>query len=73
MTDPVLLIEALEVLSTVTLNRPESMNALSQELDRAGPGIRRLRHDTDTGVVILTGAAERSVPVSTSKNWAAQG
>jgi enoyl-CoA hydratase len=57
MTDPVLLIENREDITTIILNRPESMNALSQELRTAlAQAFRSLQHDTDTGVVILTGA-----------------
>jgi enoyl-CoA hydratase len=54
---PVLLIENREAITTVTLNRPESLNALSQELRAAlVQAFRRLQNDPDTAVVILTGA-----------------
>jgi enoyl-CoA hydratase len=57
MADPVLLIEKHEGITTLTLNRPASMNALSQELRTTlAQAFRRLQHNTDTGVVILTGA-----------------
>ena len=57
MSQPVLLIEKSEGIATVTLNRPQAMNALSRELRgaivRAFDG---LRSDAAIGVVILTGA-----------------
>ena len=42
---------------TVTLNRPDAMNALSAALRREFVAVfKRLRNDTGTAVVILTGA-----------------
>jgi enoyl-CoA hydratase len=57
MTEPVLLVEKSEGIVTLTLNRPEAMNALSRELRRAlVHTFDDLRNDSDVGVVILTGA-----------------
>lgn len=57
MSEPVLLIEKSEGIATLTLNRPDQMNALSLELRRAlEETLTELRADRDTGVVILTGA-----------------
>ena len=56
MTD-VLLTEVADRVATVTLNRPESRNALSSELLRALPAaLRDLDADDGVDVVILTGA-----------------
>lgn len=53
----VLLTETVDHITTVTLNRPESLNALSLELRAAiRDTFHRLRDDTDTRVIILTGA-----------------
>jgi enoyl-CoA hydratase len=57
MTDSVLLIDKSEGIATLTLNRPESMNALSHELRTTfTQTFTDLSRDPDIGVVILTGA-----------------
>ena len=53
-------------LATVTLNRPEKLNALNSELLDALPGVlQRLAEDTAVRCVILTGAAAASAPAAT--------
>ena len=53
----VLLIEKKDGVATLTLNRPQAMNALSRELRGAlAEAFRELARDRETGVVILTGA-----------------
>jgi enoyl-CoA hydratase len=57
MGDQVLLLDKREGIATLTLNRPDKMNALSRELRRAiADAFQTLRDDADAGVVILTGA-----------------
>jgi enoyl-CoA hydratase len=57
MTDPVLLIEKSQGISTLTLNRPRAMNALSRELRQAiADAFCDLQSQPQKGVVILTGA-----------------
>lgn len=57
MTEPVLLVEKRAAVATVTLNRPEAMNALSAELRLAlGQAFRDLQADPDVRVAIVTGA-----------------
>jgi len=57
MADSVLRIETTDGVTTLTLNRPEAMNALSRALRSAlVDAFTRLRDDDATGVVILTGA-----------------
>ncbi|MBU2552449.1 MAG: enoyl-CoA hydratase [Proteobacteria bacterium] len=57
MSAPVLLIEKDQGITTLTLNRPERLNALSRELIAAlARAFEELAGDPDTGVVILTGA-----------------
>jgi len=57
MSQPILLLEKSEGIATVTLNRPQAMNALSRELRSAiVKTFDELRSDSATGVVILTGA-----------------
>ena len=57
MSEPVLVVEKIDGLATLTLNRPKAMNALSRalrlEIVRA---FESLQSDSDTHVVILTGA-----------------
>ena len=57
MTEPILLVEKADGVVTMTLNRPEAMNALSRAL--RGALIRAFHdvmRDPAAGVVILTGA-----------------
>ena len=63
MTEPVLLYETRENgrIAVMTMNRPESMNALSGELMMAiGDGWRRFAEDDEAWVAILTGAGDRA-------------
>jgi len=57
MPESVLLIDKSEGIATLTLNRPQAMNALSRAL-RAEivQAFAALRDDPDVGVVVLTGA-----------------
>ncbi len=57
MANPVLLVENKDGVTTLTLNRPEKMNALSGELRATlAAELTRLHSDPDTGALILTGA-----------------
>jgi enoyl-CoA hydratase len=57
MADPILLIDTAERIRTLTLNRPESRNALSAALrDRLFAALAQAQADDDVDVVILTGA-----------------
>jgi enoyl-CoA hydratase len=54
---PVLRVEKDAAVATVTLNRPEALNALSRELRGAiAEAFGRLQQDGETRVVVLTGA-----------------
>lgn len=57
MAESVLLVDKRDGIATLTLNRPDQMNALSAELRLAlSEEINRIRTDSSIGVVILTGA-----------------
>jgi enoyl-CoA hydratase len=57
MTESVLLIERDGPVATVTLNRPDQMNALSAALRLAiGSAFRELQDDAEIRAVVLTGA-----------------
>lgn len=57
MSEPVLLVDKKDGIATLTLNRPDQLNALSAELLHAlGDEVEKLHTDRDIGVVILTGA-----------------
>ncbi len=57
MTEPVLLVEKKDGIATITLNRPERMNALSNELSVAiSETFESLGNDDSIGVAILTGS-----------------
>lgn len=61
MSEPVLLVEKKDGIATLTLNRPDQMNALSAELLRAlADEFEAIRKDDSVGVVILTGAGDRA-------------
>ena len=61
MSEDVVLVAIDGAVATVTLNRPEAMNALSRAV-RAGlaAAMRRLEADASVRVVILTGAGDRA-------------
>ncbi len=61
MAEDVLLVEKKGGIATVTLNRPEAMNALSRRLRaEIARAFDALRDDDEIGAVILTGAGERA-------------
>jgi enoyl-CoA hydratase len=56
MPEPVLRVDTVDRVTTVTLNRPDALNALSRELRVAiMQTFQRLSKDPETGVIILTG------------------
>ena len=58
---PVILYEVSEGIATITLNRPERMNALNPELqDAIQETMIRFRDDEAARVAILTGAGDRA-------------
>ncbi|HET6303762.1 MAG TPA: enoyl-CoA hydratase/isomerase family protein, partial [Myxococcota bacterium] len=61
MAEPALLYEVRDRVATLTLNRPESRNALSAEL-MAGlaAGLERANRDPEARVVVLTGAGDKA-------------
>jgi enoyl-CoA hydratase len=57
MAEPVLLVDRSDGILTLTLNRPQALNALSRELRGAiVRAVQGLAHEPEIGVVILTGA-----------------
>lgn len=57
MSEPLLLVDRRDGVVTLTLNRPQAMNALSRALRAALiDGFDAVARDPDIGVVILTGA-----------------
>jgi len=57
MSEPVVLVEKKDGIATITLNRPDQLNALSLELrNTLSDEIAKIRGDDSIGVVILTGA-----------------
>jgi enoyl-CoA hydratase len=57
MSEPVILVNKSSGIATVTLNRPEKLNALNRELRSAFCRVmQELRDDPEAGVVIITGA-----------------
>src|SRR5581483_6316100 len=58
---PVILYDVADGIATITLNRPERLNALNPELmDAIQETMIRFRDDTDARVAILTGAGDRA-------------
>ena len=57
MPEPVLIVEEHEGVASLTLNRPNAMNAFSRELrDAIATTFRRLQAEGEVRVVVLTGA-----------------
>jgi enoyl-CoA hydratase len=57
MPEPLVLVERSQGIATVTLNRPEAMNAVSSGLSQAvAESFRELQRDPEVRVAILTGA-----------------
>ena len=57
MGDNLILVEKSQGIATVTLNRPDALNALSGALRQAiAETFDQLREDAETEVIILTGA-----------------
>lgn len=56
-----ILVEKVDRIAWVTLNRPEKLNALNnQVLEALEKTFAELEQDPDTGVVVLTGAGEKA-------------
>jgi enoyl-CoA hydratase len=61
MSDDVVLLEVADGIATVTLNRPQAMNALNRALrQRLAAVMRAVNADDNVRAVILTGAGERA-------------
>jgi enoyl-CoA hydratase len=57
MSDPVVLVEKSGGIATITLNRPDSMNAVSTALsEQVSQAFIDLQRDEEVGVAIVTGA-----------------
>ncbi len=57
MADNVILTEVRDRVATLTLNRPEKMNALSADLfAQAIPTLKEWGHDPEVGAIVITGA-----------------
>lgn len=61
MTEPVLLVDQIDGVARVTLNRPEVRNALDQPLlGELEAALRRLETDEGARVIVLRGAGDRA-------------
>lgn len=70
----VLLYEKEGRIVTLTLNRPDRMNALSPELmDAITDGLMRFRDDEDAWVAIITGAGDRAFCAGADLRMSAEG
>jgi enoyl-CoA hydratase len=59
-----LLIDVTEGIATVTLNRPEQLNALSRQLrSNLLVALQELNRDDDVGAIIFTGAGDKAFSV----------
>src|ERR1700680_4418719 len=62
MADPVLLLEVADRIATLTINRPDKLNALDDATMTAlGNAIDVIRDRSDVGGVVLTGAGRAFV------------
>jgi enoyl-CoA hydratase len=56
-----LLLETSDRICTITINRPEKLNALNKTvIEELGDAIQRLQDDPEVGAIILTGADPKS-------------
>lgn len=56
-----LLIETTDGVATLTVNRPQALNALNSDvLDELGVALYQLEYDSSVKVVVLTGAGEKA-------------
>ena len=61
MTTPVVLYDVAAGVATLTLNRPEARNAISPQLvEELRAAFRRADADTETKVIVLTGAGDKA-------------
>lgn len=69
---PRVLLDVADEVATITLNRPESLNALdSRTLSELGRAVRRCRADKAVRAVVLTGAGRAFCAGADVKEWAA--
>lgn len=69
MSDSHVLFQIEDAIATITLNRPEKLNALSLAmLEQLESAVAALEHHRDVRVVILTGAGERAFCVGADIN-----
>jgi enoyl-CoA hydratase len=56
-----LLLETSDRICTITINRPEKLNALNKTvIEELGDAIQRLQDDAEVGAIIITGAGPKS-------------
>ena len=56
-----LLIDKKEGIETITINRPEKLNALNKEtIEELGRAFSQAEQDKDVGVIIITGSGEKA-------------
>jgi 1,4-dihydroxy-2-naphthoyl-CoA synthase len=66
-----LLYEESDEIATITINRPEKLNAFrGKTCDELIDALNRSAWDSSIGVIVLTGA-ERSAPAATSRRMTA--
>jgi enoyl-CoA hydratase/carnithine racemase len=72
MTDPRILIERAGAIVTLTLNRPDKLNAIDGAmLDALGEALAAIERDPEIRVVILTGAGRAFSAGADIKEWTA--
>ncbi|HEY6197433.1 MAG TPA: enoyl-CoA hydratase-related protein, partial [Candidatus Binatia bacterium] len=61
MPNTTVVYEVKNRIGWITLNRPEAMNAMSQEMSgEIVSACRRAEHDESVGVVVFTGAGDKA-------------
>lgn len=74
MTHEDILVARSDAVATVTINRPQKLNAIrGQTIDELGQAIRHLGEDREVGVLVLTGAGDRAFSSGGDVEWEKDG
>lgn len=69
-----ILYETKDLVATITINRPNKLNAFTQNtIYEWEDALKRAWHDRNVGVIVFTGAGDRAFSAGGDVNWEAEG